>query len=187
MQNVWVILPHEYRCLQCGRHKHSSYHKVFVDVLHCIFMRIGPASLTIDHSPDTRMILIPQTTPIHVVSLPINKIWEFTASWDFTLSNRFHEVFLRTLQSPLLRRTKRARHPIWKTCWREALRKLLVVRVVGTLQLVCTDTQGWLFFRCRGCAGRKWIFDENHLSIELWATTVARSTPTVNAMASFST
>ena len=37
MQIVWVILPHEYRCLQCGRHKHSTSHRVFVAVFRCIF------------------------------------------------------------------------------------------------------------------------------------------------------
>ena len=37
MQIVWVILPHEYRCMQCRRHKHSPYHRMFVAVFCCIF------------------------------------------------------------------------------------------------------------------------------------------------------
>ena len=28
MATVWVILPHEYRCLECSRHKHSAYHRM---------------------------------------------------------------------------------------------------------------------------------------------------------------
>ena len=39
MQNVWVILSHEYRCFHCRRHKHSQNHRTFVNVLHWIFWR----------------------------------------------------------------------------------------------------------------------------------------------------
>ena len=33
---VWVILHHEYRCLQCWRHEHSPYHRMLFVVFCCI-------------------------------------------------------------------------------------------------------------------------------------------------------
>ena len=50
MPFVWVILLHEYRCLQRRRHKHSPYHRVFVAVFCCIFWRLAlPRSHLINH------------------------------------------------------------------------------------------------------------------------------------------
>ena len=48
MQIVWVILPHEYRCLQCRRHKHCPYYRMFVAVFCCIRLFL-PLSLLIIH------------------------------------------------------------------------------------------------------------------------------------------
>ena len=53
---VWVIRLHEYRCLQCKRHAHSPYHRMFVAVFRCIFLRIAFASFALDLSPCARMI-----------------------------------------------------------------------------------------------------------------------------------
>ena len=37
MPIVWTILHHEYRCLQCWRHEHSTYHRMFFAVFCCIY------------------------------------------------------------------------------------------------------------------------------------------------------
>ena len=37
MQIVWVILHRESRWLQCRKHKHSPYHRMFIAVFRCIF------------------------------------------------------------------------------------------------------------------------------------------------------
>ena len=51
MQIVWVILHHEYRGLQCRRHKHSPYHRMFITVFCCIFWGLVlPLSHLIIHS-----------------------------------------------------------------------------------------------------------------------------------------
>ena len=60
MQIAWVILAHEYRCLQCRRHIHS----ISQNVCHCLslhLLRNGSAPFALDQSPCARMIWI-QTT-----------------------------------------------------------------------------------------------------------------------------
>ena len=37
MPIVWVILHHEYRWLQCWRHEHSPYHRMFFAIFCCIY------------------------------------------------------------------------------------------------------------------------------------------------------
>ena len=57
--NVCLILLHEYRCLQCGRHEHSPYHRMFFAVLCCIYWGLFFfAFFVLDRSSCARMIWI---------------------------------------------------------------------------------------------------------------------------------
>ena len=118
MQIVWVILHHEYRCLQCRRQKHSPYYRMFVDVLCCTFLRIGPASIALDHSPWARMIWIPTTCLILLQCK--NSSYRFQQR-VYPCAVRLQQValfiFHQFIRFPPLRRPIFVVIPSWVACW----------------------------------------------------------------------
>ena len=101
---VLEILSHEYCWFHCYSHKHSPNHRMFF----FIFCNVGNFSVfsALDHSPDSRMILILQTISILFHRFPW---WNFDVlplpeKWYYQVALIYHEVFLRSLRIARFRR-----------------------------------------------------------------------------------
>ena len=93
-------LTHEYCWFHCYSHKNSTNHRMFFS----IFWKIGNSfsfSSALDHSPDSRMILMLQTIPFLLHRFPW---WKLLENWYHQVALIFHEMFLRTLRIARFRR-----------------------------------------------------------------------------------
>ena len=118
MHIVWVILHHEYRCLQCRRHKHSPYHRMVVAVFCRIFWGLVlPLSHLIIHpvqewSGFQRHFWFCFGVRIHLIVFN-NVSVRVLCGYNRSLRSIFHQF----IRFPLLRRPSFINIPCWVAWW----------------------------------------------------------------------